>query len=303
MKTKNNRILLLGVTGFLGSAIAKDLDARNLDWIGTSREPSVDPKIIQLELSDHEAVLELFNNFDVVINAVGSAKPKDFEEDPVNTLNTIWKNSVNLSQLLQRGKVSKLVHISSAGTVYGELEDGIHEETSTLDPISWYGKAKVIEELYLQNSSLTSGYDYLCLRVTNPFGNVQKTNHGFIDVLMNSVISGNKFVFYKDCSPVRDFIYADDMGFSAVELITSQCCGVFNLGSGKSYSLEDITDYVNQKVAGKTCIFRETIKPDYDVLINKVCINKLIKHDAHRESLDIFKYIDNALKMATEKIC
>ncbi|WP_022942084.1 NAD-dependent epimerase/dehydratase family protein [Psychromonas hadalis] len=301
MTNNNLSVCLLGATGFLGSAIAKELEARNISWIGISRNISDDIRIKKLNLSDRDEMINIFKRSDVVINALGSAKPKDFEENPQLTLNTIWENAVTLSSLLKAGNISKLVQISSAGTVYGEEVDAPHTEESNLLPISWYGKAKVIEELYLEKASESNQFDYLCCRVTNPYGNEKKTMHGFIDVLIHSTISGKKFSYYQDCNPIRDFIYADDMAFSIVELIEQNCSGIFNIGSGDSHSLEEIVNFVRDKFKGEVFIDRVTNKPSYDVLNNKVNVEKLIIHKAQRVSMDVFSYIDNQLMENTRK--
>jgi UDP-glucose 4-epimerase len=301
MINNTQSVCLLGATGFLGSAIAKELDAKNISWCGISREDCGDSRVKTLSLSETTKVVDIFKSVDIVINALGSAKPKDFEDNPEITLSTIWDNAERLAELLKQGEVKKLVHISSAGTVYGEHTHLTHTENADLLPISWYGKAKVIEELYLEKSCFSNNVDYLCLRVTNPYGNEKKTTHGFIDVLLHSVLSKNKFSFYQDCNPVRDFIYANDMAFSCIKLIELQCKGIFNIGSGKSYSLEELANYVNNKLAGKTLIERSHNKPVYDVLINRVNIEKLVENGAHRSSMDVYKYIDNVLEKGLDK--
>jgi len=93
----------------------------------------------------------------------------------------------------------------------------------------------------------------------------------------------------------RDFIYADDMAFSILELIRLQRSGIFNLGSGEGYSLETIANYVHKKLNGKTLISRARKKPVYDILENRVNIQKLIDSKAYKNSMNVYKYIDNVL--------
>lgn len=295
MSNTTPSICLLGATGFLGSAIAKELDARGLSWIGTSRQKNDNDKIKKVDLSERQKMIDILQTSDIVINALGSAKPKDFEASPEEKLNSIWNSVTNLTELIKLADIKKFVHISSAGTVYGDYVDHPHSESGNLLPISWYGKAKVIEELYLENACTSNNINYLCIRVTNPYGNDKKSKHGFVDVLLNCVISNKPFSFYQDCSPVRDFIYADDMAFSIVELIKLKRNGIFNLGSGEGLSLKAIADYVHNKLDGKTLISRAQEKPVYDVLTNRVDIQKLIDSNAYKNSMNVYKYIDSML--------
>lgn len=288
-------ICLLGATGFLGSAIAKELDARGLSWVGISRQKSTNKNILKVDLFDQQKMIEVLESTDIIINALGSAKPKDFEANPEERLNAIWDSTTNLAKLIELANIKMFVNISSAGTVYGEYVNAPHLESSNLLPISWYGKAKVIEELYFENTCKSNDINYLCIRVTNPYGNDKKSKHGFIDVLLNSVISNKPFTFYEDCSPMRDFIYADDMAFSIVELVKLKRKGIFNLGSGEGYTLEAIADYVHNKLNGKTLISRSQKRPVYDVLTNQVNIQKLLDSEAYKNSMNVYKYIDNVL--------
>lgn len=290
------RITLLGASGFLGSAIAERLDELNLDWRGVCISASDHPKILTLAPDDQDSLIELINQYPVVINATGSLKPKDFEARTTESLDLLWRNIQHFSSVLEQSRIEKLVHLSSAGTVYGESEDKHpHHEEDLLKPISWYGKAKMLEELYYQDMATKHNYQYLGLRVTNPFGNKLKTRHGFIDVLLNCVREGHEFNYYSDCDPVRDFIYAPDMAKAIVNLIAHQEVGTFNIGSGQAIHLSDIASYVKKRVATPERIQRTLARPSYDVLNSVVSIEKINSKGFLQTSKNVYDYIDSQL--------
>ncbi|WP_462169278.1 NAD-dependent epimerase/dehydratase family protein [Pseudoalteromonas lipolytica] len=291
------RVTLLGASGFLGSAIAEQLDAQNIPWIGVSISKSVNPKIIQISPDDEVSLVNIINDYPTVINATGSLKPKDFEERTSDSLTLFWKNVDYFTEVFKKSELKCLVHLSSAGTVYGELKCASQKNTecSVLSPISWYGRAKMFEELHYEKVSTLLGFSFLCLRVTNPFGNRQKARHGFIDVLINAVKEGSQFNYFADCDPVRDFVYAPDMSNMIVNLLKQDAKGTYNIGSGIPTKLSEIANYVKDKVVNPSLINRTLAKPVTDVLNSIVCIEKCKTMGVYSYSTDIFDYIDKKL--------
>ncbi|QRZ21197.1 NAD-dependent epimerase/dehydratase family protein [Vibrio sp. sp1] len=288
-------ITLLGATGFLGSAIANELDRLEIPWIGISIEPSNRKNIVTVEPTDQDTLVSIINEYPTVINAAGSLKPKDFEENTKDSLEKFWKTVEHFTQVFERSNIRKLVHLSSAGTVYGDSESAIlHPEESILKPISWYGKAKMFEEIHYGHCSNVLDYDYLCLRITNPYGNKEKTQHGFVDVLIKSVIEGSDFNYYFDCDPCRDFIYAPDMSEIILKLVTENKTGTYNVGSGEILHLSEIVNYVTSKHPS-TLIKRELKRPSYDVINSCVSIDKIRSNNSYKNSLSVFDYIDGRL--------
>ncbi len=70
------QVLLLGATGFCGSFLAKELDARRVVWAAAARRPRPmpgDAPCVHLDLSDHGALTALVRRADVVLSALGPA--------------------------------------------------------------------------------------------------------------------------------------------------------------------------------------------------------------------------------------
>lgn len=289
------KVCILGVTGFLGSSIAEELTRKGVSWVGVSSSESSNPNIRTLNRFDTAGLVGLINDFPVVINATGSLKPKDFELHTKESLAHFCKRVDFLSDVFCQSKIETLVNISSAGTVYGDASAaGPHTESALLKPISWYGRAKQFEEMAFEKVAFNCNFKFLCLRVSNPFGNPHRTTHGFIDVLVNCAKNNIPFSFYKDCDPHRDFIYAADMSYAIVELLAKNHVGTFNVGSGESTSVRSLIDYVQQKWAFDN-LHPELVKPDSDVLISDISVEKLKACDCFVKTVDIFTFIDKKL--------
>jgi UDP-glucose 4-epimerase len=303
MNSDNQKVTLLGATGFLGSAIADVLDKMQIPWTGICIGKSSRANVVALSPDDKESLIDIINAFPIVINATGSLKPKDFEEKTSQSLNLFWKNVEHFTDVLEQSNVEMLVHLSSAGTVYGDRasKEG-HKERSILKPISWYGKAKMLEELHYEKIADLIGFKYLCVRITNPFGNKVKARHGFIDVLLHCMREGKEFNYFADCDPVRDFVYAPDMSRMIINLVMNNESGTNNIGSGIALNLSKIAHYVKERVDTPYLINRTLAKPNYDVLNSIVCIDKVKSKNAYVNTMNVYNYIDTQLLSTINKI-
>lgn len=292
-----NGICVLGATGFLGSAIAEQLELSNANWIGVSIDKSSNPKIRTIDPHDSESLIELLGSYSIVINAVGSRKPADFENELSPSMRGFWGTVEHFSNVFEKANIKKLVHISSAGTVYGSATtDAGHKESDNLKPISWYGRAKAFEELHYEKLCTNIDIDYLCVRVANPFGNVNKTRHGFVDVLINCIENGEDFHCFNDCDPRRDFVFAPDMANMIINLINHEESGCFNIASGDSIPLSQIIDLVVNKLNVTANIQTDLCHPEYDVLNSVVDISKIKSSSCYVNTMPVLKYIEQKLK-------
>ncbi|WP_166268181.1 dTDP-4-dehydrorhamnose reductase family protein [Marinobacter caseinilyticus] len=158
------RILVLGVTGMLGSAVFKTLaqDASHEAW-GTLRsgaglayftEADHDRLIAGVDVLDHDSLVQVFNRIrpDAVVNCVGLIKQLSNAQDPLIALpiNSMFPH--RLARLCDLAKV-RLVHISTDCVFSGRK--GRYLESDVSDAEDLYGKSKYIGELHSYPHAIT----------------------------------------------------------------------------------------------------------------------------------------------------
>lgn len=158
------KILVLGLTGMLGSAVYKALcENEGFEVWGSIRGNALHPKLKQfksagvltgLDVLDHDSLLAAFNKVkpDVVINCVGLIKQLENANNPLVALPI---NSMLPHRLLQLCSLSgaRLVHVSTDCVFNGKK--GNYLESDPSDAEDLYGRSKYIGELHEVPNAIT----------------------------------------------------------------------------------------------------------------------------------------------------
>lgn len=158
------KVLVLGVTGMLGSTVFKQLssDTRYQVW-GTLRnanqlhyfpEQSQEFFLKNIDVLDHDALVSVFDRVqpDVVINCVGLIKQLSDAKDPLSTLPINAMLPHRLANLCSLAN-ARLVQISTDCVFSGS--QGMYTEDNISDAEDLYGKSKYIGELHDLSHAVT----------------------------------------------------------------------------------------------------------------------------------------------------
>ncbi|WP_445360349.1 NAD-dependent epimerase/dehydratase family protein [Microbulbifer sp. EKSA005] len=284
------KVCVIGARGFLGTAITEELERRGIEWCGITSGPTTKNNEFEFSKFDQEKVISEVEGCSLYINAAGRWKPNTCEGSPGQAIGAMIEFANKVCSFLCVHKAKKFLHLSSAGTVYGEQNGRAHREDDLPTPISWYGRGKLLEEAIYSKYTDSNDIQFVCARITNPFGNVHNAVHGFVDVLLSSVANARKFSVFKGVNPSRDFILAADVAYYIVELLMQDCSGTYNVGSGVSVRTKDICDFVSS-LTGFDLIDKSLTHPYYDVVTNEVDTSKLQQVCESKSTTDVFDYI------------
>lgn len=158
------RILVLGITGMLGSAVFKSLcEAKQFQVWGSQRGNAPHPKLANmlasgiltgLDVLDQDSLVNAFTKVkpDVVINCVGLIKQLDQANDPLVALPINAMLPHRLARLCSLAG-ARLVHISTDCVFNGRK--GNYLESDPSDAEDLYGRSKYIGELHDSSSAIT----------------------------------------------------------------------------------------------------------------------------------------------------
>ena len=249
------RVLVIGA-GFLGRALACRLAG---EGAGVSvRSPRADAAIwpggvaaVPGRQEDAALLAELIERHDMVIHAAWGTTPGASAGRPAIEAEKGLNPFLAFLETLQRFPETRLLFLSSGGTVYGDPECLPVAEDAPLRPRSCHGAGKAAAELFL---GLRAADRAVVLRPSNIYGPGQPLRSGFgvIPRLLMCAAEDRPFQLWGDGTQMRDYLYLDDFSEAVCRLARHPAAsGTFNLGSGIGTSLNELIGLVG-KTTGRT---------------------------------------------------
>lgn len=270
-------VLVTGGAGFIGSHTSVELlnagyDIIILDNFVNSKPESLkrikeltgkDFKFYQADIRDEEAMTRVFaeNKIDAVIHFAGLKSVPQSVKEPLNYYDNNIAGTVCLCRVMDKAGCKKLVFSSSA-TVYGSKNPSpLREDMPTGGTTNPYGTTKYFIEQILQDLCISdSEWGVSILRYFNPIGahksgRIGEDPNGIPGNLMPYItqvaigkleclnVCGNDYPT-PDGTGVRDYIHVVDLALGHIKaldrLLKVKGCEVYNLGTGKGYSVLDV---------------------------------------------------------------
>ncbi len=281
------RALIIGGAGFIGAnltgyLLGAGIRVRCFDrpHVKHLYAPAVRDGLFEIVEGDFACeadVATALDGVDVCFHLASTTLPKSSNADPAFDVETNLVGTLRLLDLAVRIGVERVVFVSSGGTVYGLPECTPISEEHPTNPQCSYGITKLAIEKYLALYHRVHGLDYAVLRVSNPYGVLQRTHssQGAVAVFLGKVLRGEAVEVWGDGSIVRDYIYIEDV-VSALWAAATRHFGldrVFNIGSGEGRSINDVLDAI-ERVTGRA-VHRQYMESRMcDVPVNVLSIVK-----------------------------
>ncbi len=173
-------------------------------------------------------------------------------KDPYDDAMRNYIGTVNVLELARKIKCNKVV-FSSSYTIYKELDQNCINENCPKDPISPYGLNKLASEKLLELYNDHYGMRNVAFRIFVSYGPRQVPGSIFSGVVLrflDHAMKDEKVKIYGDGEQTRDFIFVKDIARCLHAGFTDDLEGIFNLGTGRETSINDLLDTV-RSVTGK----------------------------------------------------
>jgi UDP-glucose 4-epimerase len=273
--------IVLGGGGFIGTNLCRRLAAEGhrVRAFGRQRpfpEALEGVEWFQGDFTDAAALAAAIETFDVVYHLINSTTPLSANLDMVADLQRNVAASLGMFDICRKLGVSRVVFVSSGGTIYGCPQQIPTPETAPTDPITAYGISKLAIEKYLALNRHLHRLDYRVLRVSNPFGPFQTSikNQGVIASIISRALRREEIEIWGDGTVVRDFIFVDDVVDALVLASHDRSeMRLFNIGCGEGRSLRDVIETIETLVDRKLDISWKPGRP-VDVPVSVVAIER-----------------------------
>jgi nucleoside-diphosphate-sugar epimerase len=227
-------IAVTGSNGFIGKQLIPVLKSLGYTVLEISRHKGLD-------IADWNSVKDL-PKCDVLIHLAAKTFVPDSFDNPrafYDINQTVTTNAMELARLWQ----AKIIHMSSY--FYGPPQYLPVDENHPLHPHNPYAQTKLISENIVSGYSRDFNLSGIIFRLFNIYGPNQDDSF-LIPTILNQVKKGK--LVLKDPRPKRDFIHVFDVVDAIVTSIETSFddLEIVNLGSGVSYSVEEIVDLFKQ---------------------------------------------------------
>ena len=255
--------LVTGGAGYIGSHVVRALRDRGLgtvvvDDLSTGRWSRVVGPALIGRVQDRDLLAQAFEAYRPVgvIHLAASKSVAESVADPRKYYDNNVTALLGLLEAMRAASVTRMVFSSSAA-VYGETGAAPVTETDPTEPVSAYGRSKLVGEWMLADYARAHGLRYVALRYFNVAGSGSPVLNdegapNLIPQVLAAVSRGVEPVIFgvdydtPDGTCVRDFIDVRDLAdaHSAVLglLDAPEAAHVFNVGIGQGYSVREVVD-------------------------------------------------------------
>ncbi len=250
----NKRIVITGVSGFVGKHLTHQLTKKGHTVIGVGISEDIDPEIGSLLESyiqqDIGTSWPEINDVDAIINLAALAVVGASFEQPQEYISVNSSIVTNMCEFyLKQNKKPRIISISS-GTVYSPFQKMPLKEDSKITFSSPYVISKILNENQLSYYR-SRGLDCISVRPFNHIGPGQLSGFLIPDLLDKLANVKRKKIDYietgnvktrRDYTDVRDVVRAYSL-LAEAEILNYE---TYNICSGKSYSGEEILQLLKE---------------------------------------------------------
>ena len=311
MSLNQNKILITGGAGFLGSHLAEKLlhsgnEILVVDNFFTGNKQNLTHLLSNpnLEVMRHDVTFPLYVEVNQIYNLACPASPVHYQYDPVQTTKTSVHGAINMLGLAKRTRARILQ--ASTSEVYGDPE--VHPQPESywgrVNPIgirSCYDEGKRCAETLFFDYYRQHQTDIKVVRIFNTYGPRMHPNDGrVVSNFIVQALQGKDITIYGDGSQTRSFCYVDDLVDAMVKMMNSEkgFTGPVNIGNPGEFTMLQLAEMVLTLSNSKSKIIYQPLpsddpkqrQPNIDLAKDKLAWQPKVElKDGLRETIAYFK--------------
>ena len=204
----NNKVIVFGGSGFLGSHVADSLSDNGCDVtifdIKESPYLQDNQKMIVGDILDTQQLDDAIKGNNIVYNFAGIADIDECHKRPIDTIKFNILGNGHILESAVRNNVKKYLFASSA---YVYSSSG-----------SFYRISKQSSELFIESYAEENDMNYIILRYGSLYGD-RANNRNSLHRMLESAIKEKKIDYHGDGSETREYIHVKDAADLSVEAL------------------------------------------------------------------------------------
>ena len=306
------KALVTGGQGFIGGHIVDRLVDENYQVVVIDNQSSsctdfhvnAKAEYIQEDVADitiYQDLFDKYKRFDHVFHLAALSKVQESIEKPSLAVFDNVMGTCNILEYCRMTRPQKVV-LSSTCSVYGLSENLPFKEDEPTDCLNPYSLTKHQGEGLFKLYHKLYNVETITLRYFNVFGPRAPKTGSYAPVVskfIDQVAIGKRPTIFGTGDNTRDYVHVDDVVEANLLAANSglSCSGdIFNVGTGKDYSVKSIADMVRGELEVEYLAPREG---ECKKVIADV--SKIEKHLGWKATKDLESYVENELKNLTKQ--
>lgn len=267
------KVLVTGARGYIGTVMAPLLKAAGHDVVGLDTDlyrrstfgewreaiPTTVKDVRAVEVAD-------LAGFDAIVHLAALSNDPLGDLNPELTYEINHRASVRLARIGKEAGVRRFVFASSCSN-YGAAGDAPVTETSELNPVTAYGRSKVLVEQDVAKLA-DARFVPTFLRCATAYGVSPRLR---FDVVLNNLVAwaftSGKVFLKSDGTPWRPIVHIEDISRAFIAVLAAPDDAVrgeaFNVGrNDQNYRISEIAMIVKETVPGCEIAFAADAGPD-----------------------------------------
>ncbi len=251
---QNQRVLVTGGAGFIGSNLANALAGANeviaLDdcYLGTPENLSEEVEFVEASVLEDD----LPTDVDVVFHLAARSSYAMHEENPQEGARINVEGFVNVVEQAREEGCETVVYASTS-SIYGNRTDPSPESMS-VEANTGYEASKLARERYAEYYANHYGMAMAGLRffsVYQGYDGAEEHKGQYANVIAQfaeDIANGESPVLYGEGSQTRDFTHVSDIVRAMVRVAEEKLTGVYNVGTGEQYDFNTVVEMINDEL-------------------------------------------------------
>ena len=257
-----SKIIVSGGAGFIGSHLCRQLvvngnDVIAIDNLSTgSRELIADLLLydkftfIEADVFDDVKMQSIFkhNEIEMVYHLVANTSVQKGGYSPYFDIKETLSSTLEVLKHVVQFGVKKFMYASSS-TVYGTMDEVMRESTAHLQPISFYGAAKLAGEAFASAYSSMYGIQMWVIRLSNVVG--PDATHGIVhDIKKKLLTDKSELHLLGDGTQAKPFIHVTDAvdGILCAIRKTTELYNVIQVGNEQQITTRRVAEIVLEQM-------------------------------------------------------
>lgn len=239
-------IIITGVSGHVGSAVAEEFLKRGWSVVGTSREKRrFSFPVIKTDY-DIKDLIKIFDKHQpkLLVHTAGTANVGGSFNFPDKDYQGSVELFHNLLEGIRRSRIRPRVVFISSAAVYGNPNKFPITEETKLQPISPYGYHKKFSEEMAYEYHKLYQIPVLVVRLFSTFG--PKQHRLLLWEIFNQAENKNKIVIQGTGKEERDYLYVSDIARTLFDLVekNKEDFNMVNIASGKPHTVKEMAEKI-----------------------------------------------------------